>query len=105
MSATNPLPRLICVGLAGTLLAAAAGMYNARARAASVVTDADVARAQRSQPIVTDHDIEHAQQKYRMPTEQELSRVPIPSAPRLDALPRPVSPPAAVRRLQLRSFR
>ncbi len=94
MSATNPHPRLVCVGLLGALLAAPVGMYNAMAQGSSVVTDADVARVRRSQPNVTDQDIEHAQQKYRMPTEQELRRVPVPSAPRLDALPRPASSPA-----------
>ncbi len=91
MSATNPLLRLVCIGLSGALLAALVGMYNALAQDAAVVTDADIARASRSQPVVTDQDIERARRKYRMPTDEELRGVPVPSAPRLDALPRPAS--------------
>jgi conjugal transfer pilus assembly protein TrbC len=54
-----------------------------------VITDADIARASRNQPVITDQDIEKAAKKHRMPTEAELARVPVPSAPRLDALPQP----------------
>ena len=54
-----------------------------------VIADADIARASRNQPVITDQDIEKAAKKHRMPTEAELDRVPVPSAPRLDALPQP----------------
>jgi conjugal transfer pilus assembly protein TrbC len=53
------------------------------------VTDADIARAAKSQPVITDRDIEQAARKHRMPTEAELARVPVPSTPRIDALPAP----------------
>ncbi len=53
------------------------------------VTDADVARAAKSQPVITDRDIEQAARKHRMPTDAELARVPVPSTPRIDALPQP----------------
>lgn len=53
------------------------------------VTDADIARAAKSQPVVTDKDIDEAARKHRMPSDAELSRVPVPSAPRLDAVPAP----------------
>ena len=54
-----------------------------------VITDADIARTSRTQPVITDQDIEKAAKKHRMPSEAELARVPIPSTPRLDALPQP----------------
>jgi len=54
-----------------------------------VVTDADIARAAKSQPVITDRDIEQAARKHRMPTDAELARVPVPSTPRIDALPQP----------------
>jgi conjugal transfer pilus assembly protein TrbC len=53
------------------------------------VTDADIARAAKSRPVITDRDIEQAARKHRMPTEAELARVPVPSTPRIDALPQP----------------
>lgn len=40
---------------------------------------------------VTDADIERARQSHRMPTDAELARVPLPAAPRTDALPQPVT--------------
>ena len=55
------------------------------------VTDADVARASRLRPEISDRDIEAARQRHRMPTDQELSRVPVPSTPNIDALPVPHS--------------
>ena len=55
----------------------------------SPVTDADVARAARNQPVITDKEIDAARRKHRMPTDEELARVPVPSAPRIDALPQP----------------
>lgn len=42
-------------------------------------------------PSVTDADIERARRQYRMPTEAELARVPIPGAPRIENLPQPVT--------------
>jgi conjugal transfer pilus assembly protein TrbC len=66
-------------------------MHDALAQGSPVVTDADIARAKRSQPVISDDDIARAQKKHRMPTEGELLRVPIPAAPKLDALPGPAS--------------
>ena len=56
-----------------------------------IVSEADVARAAKSQPVITDQDIERAAKKNRMPTDAELARVPVPAAPRLDALPQPLT--------------
>ncbi|MCM0609859.1 MAG: type-F conjugative transfer system pilin assembly protein TrbC [Ideonella sp. WA131b] len=42
-------------------------------------------------PTVTEADIERARQQHRMPTEAELARVPVPSAPRIENLPQPVT--------------
>ena len=42
-------------------------------------------------PSVTDADVERAARQHPMPTDTELARVPVPSAPRLDALPQPAS--------------
>lgn len=53
------------------------------------MTDADIARAARSQPAITEADIEAARRKHRMPTDAELARVPVPSAPRIEALVQP----------------
>lgn len=44
-----------------------------------------------AQPTVTDADIERARQRHRMPTEAELARVPVPGAPRINALPQPAT--------------
>ena len=40
---------------------------------------------------VTDADIERARRQHRMPTDAELARVPVPSTPRIDALPQPAA--------------
>ena len=61
----------------------------ANAQSTPIVTDADIEQAKKRQPIVTDKDIENAQKRYRMPTEDELKRAPIPSTPKIDALPTP----------------
>lgn len=53
------------------------------------VTDADIERAKRSQPTITEQDIELARKKYRMPSEEELRRIPVPANPNIDALPQP----------------
>ncbi len=78
---------------AGIAVVAAASMAlstTLRAEPArGLVTEADIDRAAKNQPVVTDQDIEKAAKKHRMPTEAELARVPVPSAPRLDALPQP----------------
>lgn len=59
--------------------------------APAVVTDADIARAAKSQPVITDADIEQAAKRHRMPSDAELSRVPVQTAPRIDALPQPLT--------------
>ena len=61
------------------------------AQAAPEVTEADIERAKRSQPIVTEQDIQRARERHRMPSEAELGRVPVPSTPRVDALPQPIT--------------
>ncbi len=43
------------------------------------------------QPKVTDADIERARKQHPMPTDAELARVPVPSTPRIDALPQPAT--------------
>jgi conjugal transfer pilus assembly protein TrbC len=55
------------------------------------VTDADIARAAKSQPVISDQDIEKAAKKHRMPSDAELARVLVPSAPKVDALPQPLT--------------
>ena len=55
------------------------------------VTDADIERARRVQPVITDRDVERAQQKHRTPSDADLARVPVPSTPRVDALPQPAT--------------
>ena len=42
-------------------------------------------------PKVMDADIERARQQHPMPTDAELARVPVPSTPRIDALPQPAT--------------
>ena len=42
-------------------------------------------------PSVTDADIERARQSHRMPTDAVLTRIPVPAAPRIDALPQPAT--------------
>ncbi len=54
-----------------------------------VVTDADVEHAKRNQPVVTDADIERARERHRTPSDVELRRAPVPTAPNIDALPKP----------------
>jgi len=48
------------------------------------------AGAQTSAPV-SDADIERARREHRMPTDAELARVPVPSTPRIDALPQPTT--------------
>jgi len=54
-------------------------------------TDADIERVRRSQPTITDKDVDAARARHRMPTEAELSRVPVPRMPNVDALPKPAA--------------
>ena len=54
-------------------------------------TDADIERAKQSQPAVSDQDIERARQRNRMPSDAELRRIPVPSTPRIEALPQPAN--------------
>lgn len=74
-------------------VAAILGVLFASAWAAppAAVTDADIERAKRSQPAITDQDIERARQRNRMPSDAELNRVPVPSTPRIEALPQPAT--------------
>lgn len=88
MSATDHRPRLL--PLAALYLALCGAVAHAQSPK-SPVTEADIARAARTQPTITDKDIEAAARKNRMPTEAELARVPVPSTPRIDALPQPQS--------------
>ncbi|HEY0844357.1 MAG TPA: type-F conjugative transfer system pilin assembly protein TrbC [Noviherbaspirillum sp.] len=90
MSASNPsLYPARAALLAVVLMTTTACMHDALAQASPVVTDADIERAKRSQPVISDDDMARAQKKHRMPTEGELMRVPVPAAPKLDALPSP----------------
>jgi conjugal transfer pilus assembly protein TrbC len=82
--------RLLEAGVPALLLAAPP----LGAEPPSTVTDADVARASRSQLTISEKDIERARRRYRMPSDAELARVPIPRPPNLDALPAPVTPKA-----------
>lgn len=91
MSATD-LSRSLLAGTCSLFLVSGAGLTSPAVLAQTqrpVVTDADIARAAKSQPVITDRDIEQAARKHRMPTDAELARVPVPSTPRIDALPKP----------------
>lgn len=77
-------------GAAGTL----AALLSVTAAAQSpAVSGADVDRAMRAAPRVTDQDVEAARRRHPMPSDAELARVPLPSTPKLDALPQPVARP------------
>ena len=71
--AASPIGRTLGAGIAALLLAGS------------------VLGAPATPPTVTDADIERARQQHRMPTEAELARLPIPGAPRIENLPRPVT--------------
>ena len=88
MSATDPRNLLSSALAIAVLLAPVAALAQAQK---GPVTDADIARAVRNQPTITDKDVEAASRKYRMPSDAELSRVPVPSTPRIDALPQPLT--------------
>lgn len=94
MSASNLLPTLThATLLVVVLVTTGTGWRDAMAQ---TVTEADIARAARSQPVITDDDVERARRKYRLPDESALRQVPAPPAPRLEALPAPDSPPRTV---------
>lgn len=57
------------------------------------VTDAEIDRAVRSTPRITEQDLDAARRLHRMPTDAELARVPVPSAPTIDALPQAAARP------------
>lgn len=48
-------------------------------------------RARRSQPVVVDRDLERARHQHRTPSDADLARVPVPSTPRVEALPQPAT--------------
>lgn len=73
---------------AAAVLACCAGVL---AQVAPIVSDADIERARRAQPVISDRDIERARQKHRSPSDADLARVPVPSTPRVDALPQPAT--------------
>lgn len=95
MSASDPpsgrLARSLPVAWAVTaLLGAGAGPCHA-APPAPVISDADLERARRHQPTITDQDIERARQQHRLPDDASFGRQAVPSTPRIDALPQPVT--------------
>ena len=91
MSATDFIDLLKCIPGRIALLAwlATQWVLPALAQAPVTVTDADIARTQRSQAVISEQDMERARKKYPMPSEAELRRVPLPSTPNIAALPQP----------------
>ena len=57
------------------------------------ITEAELERARRASPRVTERDVEAARRLHPMLSDAELSRVPIPSTPKVDALPQPAVSP------------
>ena len=93
MLASDPFIRpfmRISLALTALLLSSAPSMGTAWAQSAPVITEADLERARREQPNITDQDMARAQQKYRTPSDAELSAVPVPMQPNIDALPQPI---------------
>ncbi|WP_428425537.1 type-F conjugative transfer system pilin assembly protein TrbC [Methylibium sp.] len=66
-------------------------IHAAHAQTTPTVTEADIERAKRSQPSITEQDVQRARERNRMPTDAELRRVPVPSTPNIDALPKPAT--------------
>ena len=89
MLATDPLRTAARAALLAVAIAAGTGAIAQTSRQS--VTEADMERIHRQQPVLTDADVERARKAHRMPSEQELSRVPIPSTPNVDALPKPAA--------------
>jgi len=73
------------------MLLGTCALGTAHAQTPPVVSDADIARARRSQPSVSEEDVRRARERNRMPTDAELRRVPVPSRPKVDALPKPAT--------------
>ncbi len=73
------------------LLGLVCGPHGAHAQATPTVTEEDIERAKRSQPSITEPDMQRARERNRMPTDAELRRVPVPSTPNIDALPKPTT--------------
>ena len=69
---------------AAVLAASGAGLFGCGALA-------QVAPVTPVTPQVSDADIERARHQHRMPTDAELARIPVPAAPRIDALPQPAT--------------
>ena len=69
---------------AAVLAAGGAGLFGCSALA-------QVAPVTPVTPQVSDADIERARYQHRMPTDAELARIPVPAAPRIDALPQPAT--------------
>lgn len=93
MSASKSFLLVVAACLAAVLLAwPAAHAQRSPPSQPATITDADLARAAKQQPKITDRDIEEAARRNRMPSDAELSRVPLPSTPRVDAIPSPVTP-------------
>ena len=67
------------------------GIQGALAQATPNVTEADIERARQGQPTITDQDLQRARERHRVPSDAELRRLPVPSLPNIDALPRPAS--------------
>lgn len=73
------------------MLGQALVIHAAHAQTTPTVTEADIERAKRSQPSITEQDVQRARERNRMPTDAELRRVPVPSTPNIDALPKPAT--------------
>jgi conjugal transfer pilus assembly protein TrbC len=90
--ATDPLPIVRQHGLtAALLLIPGMAATQTSPAPAPLVTDANLQQARRNQPAITEQDIEQAKRTHPMPSDAELARVPIPSSPRIEALPQPRS--------------
>ena len=83
MWATDPWRRHRRLAIA-VLAASGAGLFGCSALA-------QVAPVTPVAPQVSDADIERARHQHRMPNDTELARIPVPAAPRIDALPQPAT--------------
>ncbi len=61
----------------------------ALAQSSAMVTEADIARAQLSQPVITERDMADVRRKHRAPSDAELRNAPQRSTPNIGALPIP----------------
>jgi conjugal transfer pilus assembly protein TrbC len=93
VKAFDAIARIAARGLLlAPLLAGGGWIAPAGAAGTASVGDGDGARATPVTPVITDEDVRKAQEKFAMPSDADLSRVPLPAAPRLEALPRPATP-------------